>query len=81
VFQRSPEDLQALVDEVARRITVPYLAVFGHLLSDDERGALHNRLSNLELEEWPERGHMVHLMEPDRFSQRLATFVGACHPV
>lgn len=78
VFQRSPADLQALVDEAARRITVPYLAVFGHQLADDERVALRNRLGGLELEEWPERGHMVHLMDPDRFAQRLAAFVDRC---
>jgi pimeloyl-ACP methyl ester carboxylesterase len=77
-FRRSPEELQAQVDEAAPRITVPYLAVFGHQLSDDERVRLHGRLSGLELEEWPDRGHMVHLMEPDRFTQRLAAFVGRC---
>ena len=78
VLHRSPEELQALIDETARRITVPYLAVFGHQLADDERTALQHLNPALELEEWPERGHMVHLMEPDRFAQRLAAFVGTC---
>jgi pimeloyl-ACP methyl ester carboxylesterase len=77
-FRQSPEELQAQIDEAARRITVPYLAVFGHRLSDDERVRLQGQLSGLELEEWPDRGHMVHLMEPDRFAQRLAAFVGRC---
>jgi pimeloyl-ACP methyl ester carboxylesterase len=77
VLHRSPEELQALIDETARRITVPYLAVFGHQLADDERTALRRLLPALELEEWPERGHMVHLMEPDRFAERLAAFVDA----
>ncbi len=80
-FRQSPEELQAQVDEAARQITVPYLAVFGHRLSDDERLRLQDRLSGLELEEWPDRGHMVHLMEPDRFTQRLAAFVGRCSGV
>jgi pimeloyl-ACP methyl ester carboxylesterase len=61
-----------------RQITVPYLAVFGHRLSDDERRRLRNRLPTLELEEWPDRGHMVHLMEPDRFADRLARFIDRC---
>jgi pimeloyl-ACP methyl ester carboxylesterase len=78
VFQRSPEDLQALLDRGTKRITVPYLAVFGHELSDDERVRLQNRLSRLELEEWPDRGHMVHLMEPERFAHRVAEFVHMC---
>jgi pimeloyl-ACP methyl ester carboxylesterase len=78
VFQRSPQELQALIDAETRRITVPYLAVFGRRLSDDERMGLRHRIRGLELEEWPERGHLVHLMEPDRFAQRLATFVETC---
>jgi pimeloyl-ACP methyl ester carboxylesterase len=78
IFHRPPDELQALVDEASRRIAVPYLAVFGHRLADDERTALRDRLPGLELEEWPDRGHMVHLMEPDRFAHRLATFVDAC---
>ena len=78
IFRRSPEELQALVDEAARRIAAPYLAVFGHRLGDDERAALRATIPHLELEEWPDRGHMVHLMEPDRFAQRLAAFVDAC---
>jgi pimeloyl-ACP methyl ester carboxylesterase len=78
VFRQSPEDLQAQIDEAAPRIAVPYLAVFGHRLAHEERARLQGRLSGLELEEWPDRGHMVHLMEPDRFAQRLAAFVGGC---
>jgi pimeloyl-ACP methyl ester carboxylesterase len=77
-LRRSPEDLQAEIDEAARRIAVPYLAVFGHQLADEERAALRDRLTGLELEEWPDCGHMVHLMEPDRFAERLAAFVDVC---
>jgi pimeloyl-ACP methyl ester carboxylesterase len=77
-LRRSPDDLQAEIDAMARRIAVPYLAVFGHGLGDDERAALRTLLPGLELEEWPDRGHMVHLMEPDRFADRLAAFVDAC---
>ncbi len=77
IFQRRPEELQAIVDAAAGRITAPYLAVFGHRLAEEERAALHARISKLELEEWPDRGHMVHLMEPDRFANRLASFVDA----
>jgi pimeloyl-ACP methyl ester carboxylesterase len=77
-FQRSPEDLQALLDEAARSITVPYLAVFGHKLANDERADLQDLIARLELEEWPDRGHMVHLMEPDRFAHRVAAFIDMC---
>jgi pimeloyl-ACP methyl ester carboxylesterase len=77
-LRRSPEDLQAEVDATARRIAVPYLAVFGHRLADDERAAIRALIPHLELEEWPDRGHMVHLMELERFADRLAAFVDAC---
>jgi pimeloyl-ACP methyl ester carboxylesterase len=77
-FRRSPDDLQVLLDETARSITVPYLAVFGHRLAEDERAGLQDRIARLELEEWPDRGHMVHLMEPDRFAHRVAAFVDMC---
>jgi pimeloyl-ACP methyl ester carboxylesterase len=79
MFQQSPEELQARLDEMLQGIKVPYLAVFGHSLSDGERAHLQERLSCLELEEWPDRGHMVHLMEPDRFAHRLAAFVAMCN--
>jgi pimeloyl-ACP methyl ester carboxylesterase len=77
-LRRSPQELQAEIDATARRITVPYLAIFGHRLADEERATLRALLPNLELEEWPDRGHMVHLMEPDHFAERLAAFVDAC---
>lgn len=54
VMQQSPENLQALTDEAARRIGVPYLTVFGRTLADDERQRLHDRLCALQLEEWPD---------------------------
>jgi len=78
IFGKTPESLQALVDGAARRIRVPYLAVYGRRLADVERSGMHDRIVALELEEWPDRGHMVHLMEPDRFANRLATFIDRC---
>jgi len=77
-LQRSPEDLQSLTDEAAGKINVPYLAVFGRTLADDERNRLTARLPILELEEWPDRGHMVHLMDSERFADRLAAFIALC---
>jgi pimeloyl-ACP methyl ester carboxylesterase len=74
-IHQSPDDLQAMTDEAAHRVGVPYLAVFGRTLADEERKRFHDRLVGLELEEWPDRGHMVHLMEPDRFADRVAAFI------
>ena len=77
-LRRSPEDLQAEADATARRIAAPYFAVFGHRLGEEDSAALRAQIPHLELEEWPDRGHMVHLMAPDRFADRLAAFVDAC---
>ncbi len=75
VGRPSPEEMQAMVDEAASEITVPYLAIFGHQLPEEDRAYLHDRLPTLQLEEWPERGHMVHLREPDRFTNRMTRFI------
>ena len=75
-WSEPPEQTQ--IDEAVRSITVPYLAVFGRPLSDDERTRLYDRLPTLELEIWPDRGHMVHLMEPVRFADRVARFIDQC---
>lgn len=75
VGRPSPEEMQDLVDEAAGQIGVPYLAVFGQRLPDEGRAYLRDRLPTLQLEEWPDRGHMVHLTESERFAYRLATFV------
>lgn len=78
-LQRSPEDLQAMIDEATRGIEVPYLAVFGRRLSAEEGNRFRDRLSKLELEEWQDQGHMVHLMDPDRFARLLTTFLDRCN--
>jgi pimeloyl-ACP methyl ester carboxylesterase len=75
VGRPSPEEMQAMVDEVTGKITVPYLAIFGHQLPDEDRAYLQEHLSALQLEEWPGCGHMVHLMESNRFAKRLARFL------
>jgi pimeloyl-ACP methyl ester carboxylesterase len=71
----SPEEMQLMVDEAVGEITVPFLAIFGHQLPDEDRAYLQQHVAALELEEWPERGHMVFLMETDRFADRLAAFI------
>jgi pimeloyl-ACP methyl ester carboxylesterase len=71
---RSPKEMQALLDSLSAGITVPYLAIFGRQLPEEDRAYLREHVRTLELEEWPDGGHMVHLMEPDRFADRLAAF-------
>ena len=73
-----PDDLQGRINETAGRITCPYLAVFGRPLGPLEREGLMARVSAVEIEAWPDSGHFVHLVEPDRFTSRLRAFIQSC---
>jgi pimeloyl-ACP methyl ester carboxylesterase len=73
-LRRPPDELNAFFDEAVARITTPYLAIFGHQLPDAERADLRRRIPQIEIEEWAGGGHMVHLMDPERFAGRVAAF-------
>jgi len=75
LMRSDPEQLQARVEQVGAAIDVPVLAVFGQQLSSKERDYLRRLVRGAQLEEWPGRGHFVHLAEADRFAARLRAFV------
>jgi pimeloyl-ACP methyl ester carboxylesterase len=78
LMRSEPERLQAQVEQVAAAVDVPVLAVFGRRLARDERDDLRRLLPAAQLEEWPGRGHFVHLAEADRFATRLRAFADFC---
>ena len=78
LMRSKPERLQARVEQVAAAIDVPVLAVFGRQLPSDEREQLRRLVRGAQLEEWPGRGHFVHLAEADRFAAHLRAFVYFC---
>ena len=78
LMRSDADELQAWVEEIAGRIGVPCLAVFGHRLSPEERDYLRRLVPRVQIEEWPGRGHFVHLAEADRFAERLLAFVEHC---
>lgn len=77
-FRADPEATQARIDRMLDSIEVPYLIVFGRQLETDERDYLVRHVRSVEIEEWPDCGHFVHLVEPNRFAVRVATFAEAC---
>jgi pimeloyl-ACP methyl ester carboxylesterase len=77
----APAQMQARAEDAMTRIKAPFLAVFGHQLTTDERNYLLKHVPHAQLEEWAERGHFVHLAEPDRFTLRLSAFIENCAPV
>ncbi|PWI41037.1 alpha/beta hydrolase [Streptomyces sp. ICBB 8177] len=77
VLDTEPADLQAWIDGATRGIEAPCLAVFGRPVTDGERARLE-RLPDAEYETWLGEGHFVHLVHPERFAERLHTFVERC---
>ena len=78
LLRTDPSDLQAEIELEMGRISAPCLNVFGRTLSDHERSYLYDHVSNVFVEEWPDRGHHVHLAEADRFTGCLRSFIDQC---
>lgn len=78
VIGTTPEELQARLDAAGRTMAAPLLAVFGRSLEREDESAVRRLIPEAEVEEWPGRGHLVHLAEPDRFAHRLAAFTAQC---
>ena len=77
LLSTEPDALQARIDRVIGEIDVPVLGIFARELAPSDRERLA-RLPDAAYEVWPDRGHFVHLVEPDRFAQRLLAFVEHC---
>lgn len=56
--------------------SVPYLSLFGEDPGADYQAWLSGFISGAEVELWPDHGHYPHLVDPDRFVDRLRTFWG-----
>jgi pimeloyl-ACP methyl ester carboxylesterase len=78
LLRTDPADLQAEINREMGQIAAPCLNVFGHILSDHERNYLQDHVADVFIEEWPDRGHHVHLAEADRFAARLRSFIDHC---
>lgn len=74
VFTASADELDAVVDELAGAITVPYLSLHGIDPGPDYADWLTSKLANATVEVWPDLGHYPHLIEHDRFVQRVIDF-------
>jgi pimeloyl-ACP methyl ester carboxylesterase len=77
LLRTDPDQLQAFIDTLLRRLDIPCLAVFGRRITESERERF-GWLDDVQLEEWAGDGHFVHLVDPDRFATRLRQFVDHC---
>jgi pimeloyl-ACP methyl ester carboxylesterase len=78
LLRTDPAELQAAIDDqIVPKLDKPCLGVFGRRVTERERERLA-RLADVRLEEWPDDGHCVHLVDPDRFAASLRRFVNHC---
>ena len=69
--------LDDFIDSFTRPITAPYLALHGSALAPNYESWLASRVATSRLIEWPELGHLPHLVEPDRFVSLVERFAAA----
>jgi len=74
VLSASAEELDAVVDAVAGAVTAPYLSLHGIDPGPDYEGWLTSRVASATVDIWPGLGHYPHLLEPDRFVDRVVAF-------
>jgi pimeloyl-ACP methyl ester carboxylesterase len=75
IFTMSVEELDSLVRSMLGTIDAPYLAVHGDEPGDEYRAWLPTVIPHAQLEVWPGNGHYPHLIEGDRFIERVRGFV------
>jgi pimeloyl-ACP methyl ester carboxylesterase len=70
-----PEELTALAESALPRCRAPLLAIHGSPPSPGYPEWLTSLVPEAELEIWDGQGHMLHLVDPDRFAERVERFV------
>jgi pimeloyl-ACP methyl ester carboxylesterase len=71
-----PEQLTAIAEAVLARITVPLLALHGSSPSADYEAWLTRVVPSARLEVWDGSGHLLHLVDPERFAARIRPMLG-----
>jgi pimeloyl-ACP methyl ester carboxylesterase len=74
VLTTSAPDLNAQVEAALRAITAPYLSLHGADPGPDYPEWLQRNIARSTVEVWPDHGHFPHLVEPERFLERLHDF-------
>ncbi len=67
-------DLDAVTESVASSISVPYLSLHGIDPGDDYAAWLRGLIPTATVEVWADQGHYPHLIDPDRFVERVTAF-------
>lgn len=73
-----PDAIQRRIEQEMRQITCPYLAVFGRAVTPAERDYMADQIGALQITDWPGSGHFVQLVDTERFTTRLRSFIEFC---
>jgi pimeloyl-ACP methyl ester carboxylesterase len=66
-----PEQLTTIAETILSRITAPLLALHGSPPPPDYQAWLTRLVPSARLEVWEGTGHMLHLVDPQRFAWRI----------
>jgi pimeloyl-ACP methyl ester carboxylesterase len=75
LLTRQPHELTAAAEGFLPRITAPLLALHGSPLPPDYEAWLTRLVPAARVELWDGMGHMLHLVDPDRFAARVRSFL------
>ncbi len=76
LFDNTADELDSLATAFLSGIRVPYFAIHGSDPGVEYVQWLLGIVANARVEVWPDTGHYPHLVDPDRFADRLAQFDG-----
>ena len=79
VFSLSEEELEGVVETALAGYAgndTPYLTIFGVDPEPGYQDWVGGFIANSTTEVWPDHGHYPHLVDPDRFTERLLAFWG-----
>jgi pimeloyl-ACP methyl ester carboxylesterase len=74
LFTASAADIDGVVDTLTTEITVPYLSLHGIDPGPDYAPWLTDRIPTATVEVWADQGHYPHLIEQQRFVDRVIQF-------
>ncbi|MGD9996598.1 MAG: alpha/beta fold hydrolase [Ilumatobacteraceae bacterium] len=74
VLDSTADELDAVVQGLVGGITVPYLSLHGIDPGEDYTSWLRAAIPSATVEVWPDQGHYPHLVQPDRFVERIVDF-------
>jgi pimeloyl-ACP methyl ester carboxylesterase len=72
-----PEQLTATAQMVLQQITAPLLALHGAPTAPGYDEWLRRVVPSAEIEVWDGMGHLLHLVDPERFAGRVRTWIAA----